>query len=60
MVKAVYRDNVFLPLDPVDLHDGDEVELIIREPSQIKKMVGAFTVKNIETIEDIIESDIFE
>ena len=60
MVKAVFRNNVFQPLDPVNLHDGDEVELIIEEPSEIKKMVGDFAIKDINIIEDIIESDIFE
>lgn len=60
MVKAIFRDNVFRPLDPVNLHDGDEVELIIEEPYEIKKMVGIFNIQDIETIEDIIESDLFE
>ena len=35
MVKAIFKDNVFQPLDPVNLHDGDEVELTIEEPYEI-------------------------
>jgi len=60
MVKAIYRDNTFHLMDPVNLQDGDEVELKILPESEIKKLVGAFKIENIETIEEIIESDIFE
>jgi predicted DNA-binding antitoxin AbrB/MazE fold protein len=60
MVKAVYRDNTFHLIDPVNLQDGDEVELKILPESEIKKLVGAFKLENIESIEEIIESDIFE
>jgi len=60
MVKAIYRDNTFHLRDPVNLQDGDEVELKILPESEIKKLVGAFKIENIETIEEIIESDIFE
>jgi predicted DNA-binding antitoxin AbrB/MazE fold protein len=60
MVKAVYRDNTFHLIDQVDLPEGDEVELKILPDSEIKKLVGAFKIENIQTIEEIIESDIFE
>ena len=60
MVKAIYRDNTFHLMDPVNLHEGDEVELKILPESEIRKLVGAFKIENIETIEEIIESDIFE
>ena len=60
MVKAVYRDNKFHLIDPVNLQVGDEVELKILPGSEIKKLVGAFKIENIQTIEEIIESDIFE
>ena len=60
MVKAIYRDNTFHLIDPVSLPDGDEVELKILPDSEIKKLVGAFKIENIQTIEEIIESDIFE
>ena len=36
---------------------GDAVELKIFKESEIKKMVGAFKIENIHTIEEIIESD---
>ena len=60
MVKAVYRDNTFHLIDPLNLQEGDEVELKILPDSEIKKLVGAFKIENIQTIEEIIESDIFE
>ena len=60
MVKAVYRDNKFHLIDPVNLQEGDEAELKILPGSEIKKLVGAFKIENIQTIEEIIESDIFE
>ena len=60
MVKAVYRDNTFHLIDQVNLPEGDEVELKILPDSEIKKLVGAFKIENIQTIEEIIESDIFE
>ena len=60
MVKAVYRDNTFHLIDQVDLPEGDEVDLKILPDSEIKKLVGAFKIENIQTIEEIIESDIFE
>jgi predicted DNA-binding antitoxin AbrB/MazE fold protein len=60
MVKAVYRDNSFHLIDPVNLKDGDEVELRILPDSEIKKLKGAFRIRETRTIEEIIESDIFE
>ena len=59
MVKAIYRDNTFHLIDPVSLRNGDEVELKILPESEIKKLVGAFKIENIQSIEEIIESDIF-
>jgi len=60
MVKAVFRNNIFHLIDHVDLPEGDEVEIKIFHGSEIKKLVGAFRIENIQTIEEIIESDIFE
>jgi len=60
MVKAIYRDNTFHLIDPVSLRNGDEVDLKILPESEIKKLVGAFKIENIQSIEEIIESDIFE
>ena len=60
MVKAIYRDNTFHLIDPVSLRNGGEVDLKILPESEIKKLVGAFKIENIQSIEEIIESDIFE
>jgi predicted DNA-binding antitoxin AbrB/MazE fold protein len=60
MVKAVYRDNSFHLIDPVNLKEGDEVELRILPEPEIKKLKGAFRIRETQTIEEIIESDIFE
>ena len=60
MVKAVFRNNTFHLIDHVDLPEGDEVELKNFPRFRIKKLVGAFRIENIQTIEEIIESDIFE
>jgi predicted DNA-binding antitoxin AbrB/MazE fold protein len=60
MVKAVYHDNSFHLIDPVNLKDGDEVELRILPEPEIKKLKGAFRLKDTRIIEEIIESDIFE
>jgi Protein of unknown function DUF104. len=60
MVKAVYRDNMFHLIDPVNLQEGKEVELKILPDLEIKKLQGAFRIRDTRTIEEIIESDIFE
>ena len=60
MDKAIYRDNTFHLIDPVNLRDGVEVELKILPDPEIKKLIGAFKIERIQTIEEIIESDIFE
>jgi predicted DNA-binding antitoxin AbrB/MazE fold protein len=60
MVKAVYRDNTFHLIDPVNLQEGKEVELKILPDLEIKKLQGAFRIRDTRTIEEIIESDIFE
>ncbi len=60
MVKAVYRDNTFHLIDPVNLQEGEEVELKILPDLEIKKLQGAFRIRDTRTIEEIIESDIFE
>jgi predicted DNA-binding antitoxin AbrB/MazE fold protein len=59
MVKAVYRDNTFHFIDPVNLQEGEEVELKILPDLEIKKLQGAFRIRDTRTIEEIIESDIF-
>lgn len=60
MVRAVYRDNTFHLIDPVNLKDGDEVEIAIIPDSQVKKLIGVFQIDDSETIDEIIESDFFE
>jgi len=60
MVRAVYRDNTFHLIDPVNLKDGDEVEIAIIPDSQVKKLIGVFQIDDIETINEIVESDLFE
>ncbi len=60
MVRAVYRDNSFHLIDPVNLENGDEVEITIIPDSQVKKLAGVFQIDDIETIDEIIESDLFE
>jgi len=57
MVKAIYRNNTFHLIDPVSLRGGEEAELKILPKSEIKKLAGAFKIKKIQTIEEIIESD---
>ena len=52
MVKAIYRDNTFHLIDPVSLRNGDEVDLKILPESEIKKLVGAFKIENIQSIEN--------
>lgn len=60
MVKAIYRDNSFQLIEPVNLKEGDEVEIRILPVSEIKKLKGAFCIGGTRAIEDIIESDVFE
>lgn len=60
MIKAIYHNNVFKPIDPVHLNDGDEVELEILQQSKVKKLVGAIKISDPAIIEDIIESDVYE
>jgi predicted DNA-binding antitoxin AbrB/MazE fold protein len=60
MVRAVYWDNSFHLIDPVNLENGDEVEIMIIPDSQVKKLAGVFQIDDIETIDEIIESDIFD
>jgi predicted DNA-binding antitoxin AbrB/MazE fold protein len=60
MVRAVYRDNTFHLIDSVNLENGDEVEIAIIPDSQVKKIVGVFQIGDIGTIDEIIESDLFE
>jgi len=60
MIKAIYQNNVFRPLDPVHLNDGDEVELEILQQSKVKQLVGAIKISDLAIIEDIIESTVYE
>ena len=43
-----------------ELPEGEEVELKKISRFRDKKLAGAFKIENIRTIEEIIESDIFE
>jgi len=60
MVKAIYPDTTFRLVDPVNLREGYEADLKILAGSEIKKMTGAFKIRDLHTIEEIIESDSFE
>ena len=55
VIKAIYHNKVFRPLDPVHLNDGDEVELEIHEQSKVKQLVGAIKISDLTVIDDIIE-----
>lgn len=60
MIKAIYHNNVFRPLDPVHLNDGEEVELEIHKQSKVKQLVGAIKISDLRVIDDIIESNVYE
>jgi predicted DNA-binding antitoxin AbrB/MazE fold protein len=41
VVRAVYQDGKFQPLDRVDLQEGQEVQLqIVEKPASIQEMIG--------------------
>jgi predicted DNA-binding antitoxin AbrB/MazE fold protein len=41
VVRAVYQDGKFQPLDSVDLQEGQEVQLqIVAKPAPIQEMIG--------------------
>mgnify|MGYP000748819327 CR=1 FL=1 len=40
IIKAVYEDNVLKPLEPVDLEEGEEVEIEIKKRRDILKYAG--------------------
>jgi len=50
---------MFHPIDPVDLPEGNEAEPGMLPDLEIKKLKGAFSIGEIRTMEEIIESDIF-
>ena len=41
VVRAVYQDGKFQPLDTVDLQEGQEVQLqIVGKPTSIQELIG--------------------
>lgn len=65
VVRAVYRDGKFQPLESVDLPDGQEVQLqIVRESDSIRDIVSdmlvSFDPDNSDLDEDEIQREIDE
>ncbi|NLV26837.1 MAG: DUF104 domain-containing protein [Methanomicrobiales archaeon] len=60
MVKAIFRDNMFIVQEKMDLFEGEVVEIEIRKESIVDKFCGSFHITDVHLIEEIAESDEFE
>lgn len=65
LVRAVYRDGKFQPLDAVDLVDGQEVQLqIVEKSTPLRDLIGDMLVHfdsdNTELDEEAILRDLDE
>ncbi|MBU3966156.1 MAG: antitoxin family protein [Euryarchaeota archaeon] len=57
-IKAIFRDEVIMPLEKLNFHQGEEIEIVVRS-NMTKKMAGI--VKCYQGLEDVhekYESDI--
>ena len=60
MVKAIFRDNMFIIQEKLDLFEGEVVEIEIRKESIVDKFCGSFNIADVHLIEEIAESNEFE
>lgn len=63
MVRAIYRDQKFHVTVPINLKEGEEVNIIIQPQSEVRRLAGAFKIQNVQLLDEIIESeelDMFE
>ena len=60
MVKAIFRDNMFIIQEKLDLFEGEVVEIEIRKESIVDKFCGSLHIIDVHLIEEISESDEFE
>ena len=53
LVRAIYHDGKFEPLDQIDLEDGQEVQLqIVKPPVSLKDIIGDM-LTHFEPVDDV-------
>lgn len=56
-LKAIYKDGVFKPLEPSDLKDNTEVQLIISEGNPFLQFAGVLSPSEAEDMMKVIEDE---
>ena len=54
IIKAVYEDNVLKPLEPVDLEEGEEVEIEVKKKKRRDILKYAGILKDLSEEEEKI------
>ena len=57
IIKAVYEDNVLKPLEPVDLEEGEEVEIEVKKKKRRDILKYAGILKDLSEEEEKIFQD---
>jgi predicted DNA-binding antitoxin AbrB/MazE fold protein len=65
IVRAVYQDGKFQPLESVDLPDGQEVQLqIVSDPPTVRELIDdmlvSFDISNDDFDEDALQHELDE
>lgn len=55
-IKAIYKDKVLNPIKKLDLKDGEEVEIEIKEKRDIKTMRGSLKIDP-QVVDEIVEDE---
>ena len=55
-IKAIYKNNVLKPLEKLDLKEGEEVEIEVKEKRDIKSLRGSLKIDS-RVVDKIVEDE---
>ena len=57
VVRAIFENGFFRPLDPVDITDREQVTLRIARPGWVRASSGILAITDFALVRDVAESE---
>ncbi len=57
IVRAIFENGSFRPLDPVEIADREQVTLRIARPERVRASSGILVISDFELVRDVAESE---
>ncbi len=57
VVRAIFENGLFRPLDPVEITNREQVTLRIARPERVRASSGILAITDFELVRDVAESE---